>query len=230
MSDLMVRGPLWGGTGSPAPFTGGISGYQRTADAHGRYMDAALGGRLFSTGSAAAVAINNATFTLATTGVTATPIVGVWNPASNTVNLVILQAMLTVYMTSLTAMVGPGGFVWMGCVGNSVISTGLTPVNRRTLVATGSVAKGFAGTALTGMTGALATISASSLSGGSNMGVAFTETAVGARASNTGNSIENIDGAIIVPPGGVLALMAAVTPVVHSAVSGLLWEEVPIIP
>ncbi len=41
-------------------------------------------------------------------------------------------------------------------------------------------------------------------------------------------SLELFDGALIVPPGGVLALLCSLTPVGHSAASGLVWEEVPI--
>jgi hypothetical protein len=40
--------------------------------------------------------------------------------------------------------------------------------------------------------------------------------------------IDNIDGAIVVPPGGVLALLATGTPVAVSAASSLLWEELPV--
>lgn len=230
MSDLMKVGPDWGGTGTFKPFTSGISGGQRTHDAHGRFMDATLAGRVFSTGPAAAVSISNVTFTLATTGATATPIIGVWNPSTNLVNLVIWQAMLAVYMTSPTAMVGPGGFVWMVATGQVAnLTLAIPPYNRRTLVATGSNAKGLTGVALTGLTATLATMCASALNGGSNETAAFTETAVGARSSNM-TSVENIDGSIIVPPGCVLALMASVTPVVHTALSGLVWEEVPILP
>lgn len=229
MSDLQRVGPVWGGTGTFPPLTSGISGGQRVGDAHARFMDANLGGRVFSTGPAAAVAINNATFTLATTGATATPIIGVWNPATSLVNLVIWQAILSAYMTTLTAVVGPGGFVWMTAVGQSAnLTLAINPINRKTLVASGSYARGLTGVALTGLTATLATMCASTLNGGSGMTTAFTETAVGARAPNL-SSVENIDGAIIVPPGGVLALMAAVTPVGHSALSGLVWEEVPIL-
>lgn len=230
MSDLMKVGADWGGTGTFKPFTSGISGAQRVGDAHARFMDANLAGRVYATGPAAAVAINNATFTLATTGATATPIIGVWNPATSPVNLVIWQALLAVYMTTLTAVVGPGGFVWMAAVGQSAnLTLAINPINRKTLVASGSYAKGLTGVALTGLTATLATQCASTLNGGSGMATAFTETAVGARAPNL-SSVENIDGSIIVPPGGVLALMAAVTPVGHSALSGLVWEEVPILP
>jgi hypothetical protein len=38
--------------------------------------------------------------------------------------------------------------------------------------------------------------------------------------------VENFDGSLIVPPGGVLALMAVTTPVAQSAVAGIVWEEV----
>ena len=229
MSDLQRVGPIFGGSGTAAPFTSGLSGASRTTDAHGRFMDANLSGRVFATGTAAGLSISNATFTLATTGNTATPIIGVWNPSTSVVNLVIWQAMLAIYQTSLTAMVGPGGFVWMVATGQSAnLSTAVTPYNRKTLLALGSQAKGLNGGALTGFTPTLATMCASTLNGGSNMTTAFTETAVGARATNV-SSVENIDGSIIVPPGGVLALMASVTPVVHTALSGLVWEEVPIL-
>lgn len=229
MSDLMKVGADWGGTGTFKPFTSGLSGAQRTGDAHARFMDATLGGRVFSTGPAAAVSISNVTFTLATTGATATPIIGVWNPLTSPVNLVIWQAILAAYMTTLTGTVGPGGFVWMVATAQSAnLSLAITPINRRTLTAAGSFARGLTGVALTGLTATLATLCASTLNGGSGMTTAFTETAVGARAPNF-SAVENIDGSIIVPPGGVLALQASVTPVGHTALSGLVWEEVPIL-
>jgi len=63
------------------------------------------------------------------------------------------------------------------------------------------------------------------LGGGSNVQAAFLQTQAGAVTPQV-SSIEYIEGAIIVPPGGVLALLATTTPVAHSAASGLLWEEV----
>jgi hypothetical protein len=39
---------------------------------------------------------------------------------------------------------------------------------------------------------------------------------------------ELFDGSVIVPPGGVIALLATTTPAAHSAVSALVWEEVPV--
>lgn len=227
MSDLQKVGPDFGGTGTFKPFTATLSGAQRTADAHARFMAANLEGRMFSAGGAL-TSINAATFTTGTTGATATPIIGLWNPATSPVNLVVLQATLGVTMTSVTAT-GGGPYVWMVCTGNSVISTGVAPFSAKTLVATGAYAKVFsAAAALTGMTGTLAIIRASALCGGSAENVSFVATAVAMQTQQT-SSVENFDGSLIIPPGGVLALMATTTPVAHSAVAGMVWEEVPIL-
>lgn len=64
MSDLQVRGPIWGGTGSPVPFTATSSGAQRVSDAHAKYQDAMLQKNMFSGGNQAAQAVSVA---LATT-------------------------------------------------------------------------------------------------------------------------------------------------------------------
>jgi hypothetical protein len=176
---------------------------------------------------AALTAINNATFTSATTGVTATPIIGIWNPLNNPKYCIIEQAQLAVVMTALAAT-GPGGFVWMTSAGNALITTGLTPINSLSFLAGGSAVKGFAGAALTGMSGTLVVLRGSGLGGGSAENVSFTATAVGMQTQQI-TQVENIDGSIVVPPGGVLALMATTTPVAHSVVAGLVWEEVPLL-
>ena len=139
----------------------------------------------------------------------------------------ILQAVLSVSQTALQAT-GPGAFAWMTSVGNAGLTLGTTPLNRKTLVQAGSSAKGLSGIALTGLTTNLATRFASSLGGGSAIGVAFLATQAGAQTVQAPANVENFDGGLIVPPGGILALMASITPVGHSAASGILWEEVAI--
>lgn len=54
--------------------------------------------------------------------------------------------------------------------------------------------------------------------------------AQGATASPiiSGDGTEEFDGAIIIPPGGVLALLNTVSTTTVSVASMLLWEEVPI--
>lgn len=223
----MKIGSDWGGAGTFKPFTSGLSGAQRVTDAHARFMDAVLAGRAYM-GGMVGTSISNATFTTATVGATATPIIGVWNPSTSRVNLILWQAMLNIYMNALQAT-GIGGLAWMGSVGNAAISAGSTPIGCFSLVASGSQAKFFAGTALTGLTNNLAILRGSSLAGGSAVTAAFLATQAGAQTQLSSGSVENIDGSIVVPPGGVVGLFGAGTPVGHSATSGLVWEETPLL-
>lgn len=197
------------------------------SELHGRFYEQAIRGNLYS-GGMTLTSIANVTFTTGTVGATATPIVGVWNPMNSGYNLVILQAYLDIVVTNATNT-GPGGLVWSISTGNTltVIGTGAVPFNNKTLAATGSIAKNMAGAALTGLTTNLAVLRGSSLGGGSLANFSFVGTAVGQVTPHAG-AIENIDGSIIVPPGGILGLFGTTTPVAHSATSGLLWEEVPV--
>lgn len=222
----LVIGTQFGAEGTFQPPNASLSGSQRVNDAHGRFLDSALDERLFSGGSATLVAINNVTFTLATLGATAIPVIGVWNPLNSTKNLSILQASLSVVMTALQAT-GPGGFVWAVSNGNSALTLGLQPWSRRRLDQSGSVARFFSNVALTGLTNNLAVMTGSVLGGGSSVNTAFLATQVGLQTQQV-PAIEHIDGNIVVPPGGVLALLAGSTPVAHSVLANLLWEELPL--
>jgi hypothetical protein len=203
----------------------GTTGELAVSDTHGRFYEANVRGTLFS-GGMGMTSISNATYTSATLGNTVTAVAGVWNPSTSVVNLVILQAVLAVSQTALQAT-GPGGFVWASSVGNTAITAGNAPLSRRTLALSGSSAKDLTNVAPTGLTNNLVVRHASSLGGGSAIGVAFLATQAGAQTQQVALNVENVDGGIIVPPGGFLALLATVTPVGHSAASALLWEEVP---
>lgn len=200
----------------------GKTGEQGVGDVHARFYEAAVRGQLFSTGMTT-TSISNVTFTTGTTDATATPVVGVWNPLNSGKNLVILQARLQIVVTATTAT-GCGAFVWTVARSESAISTGLTPFNMLSLSQAGSVAKGFANTALTGKVNALAVMSGSALMGGQASNASQTPSLV----TFGGVTADNIDGGIIVPPGGVLALQCTTTPVAHSAASALIWEEVAV--
>lgn len=227
MSDLQKVGPSFGGAGTFSPFTAGLSGQQRVSDAHGRFMQAALEGRLFS-GGMGLTAISNVTFTTGTLGATGTPIAGVWNPLTSNKNLVILQAILGVTITAGTKT-GGGPFAWAMSTGNGVLTLGSAPLNRLTMAKSGSVAKDLAGIAMTGQTNALVVMMGSALFGGSSGAYSQVDGTIAAPSNFQISSVENLDGSIIVPPGGILALLATTTPVAHSAVSGLVWEELPIL-
>ena len=216
-------------TGQPAPNSpgttptarGGQLGDVIASELHGRFYEQAYRGNLFSTGaSTAALSANTITLVAATT-----PIVGVWNPSTSTVNLVILQAMLqsAIQAASSTAQ---GSWVWAVSSGNAAISTGLTPWNRKTLLQSGSQAKGFAnGTALTGLTNNLVIMEGADF----NAGLSITTASVPATAAvPVMAAVQNFDGSLIIPPGGVLALLNTVSTTNISVATRLLWEEVPI--
>lgn len=67
---------------------------------------------------------------------------------------------------------------------------------------------------------------AAGLQGGANSNLSTLQTAAGL-AMPAIASVDNIDGSIIVPQGGVLALLCTTTPVAVSAAVSLIWEEIP---
>lgn len=229
MSEVTIKGQVGPATlqdGAEHELRIGKTAEMVMQELHGRFYEQNYRSAIYSDGMAA-TSISAATFTAATTGATATPITGVWNPSTSPVNLVILQAVVSVSQTALQAT-GPGAFAWLTSVGNGALSLGSTPLNRKSLVQSGSYAKGLSGIALTGLTNALAVRFASSLGGGSAIGTAFLATQAGAQSVQAPGNVENFDGGLIVPPGGVVALMCSITPVGHSAASGIVWEEVPL--
>ena len=193
------------------------------SELHGRFYEANYRGNVYFGGHTALAALSANTITLTAT---TTPILGVWNPSNNTSNLVMLQATLNVVANNLTSGAGPGVFVWAISTSNGAISTGAAPYNAKTLLASGSNAKAFAGsTALTGLTNNLVVVGGSLLP--SPSGLTYTTLASTALLPSYAG-VENFDGSLIVPPGGVLALLNTTSSTVFSAAGRLQWEEVPV--
>lgn len=184
------------------------------SELHGRFYEQTFRGAVFSNGITATVLTANTITLTATT----TPILGVYNPATSLVNLSILQAQLQLSPPASAAAMGT--LVWATSIGNAAITTGSAPFNRKALSAAGSFAKGMAFVALTGLT--------------NNLVVQFTsllpsQTLAGAAtASAPYSGVENFDGSLIIPPGGVLALLNTVSNTTMLAGGNLLWEEVPL--
>jgi len=227
MTEVSIRGRVGPDTladGSEAKIRQGKSAEAIVQELHGRFYEQTKRGNVFSDG-VGLTAINNATYTVATLGATVTPIVGLYNPSNSGVDCVLIEASLAVVMTALAAT-GPGGFSWAASVGNAAVSTGNAPLNRALLTQGGSKARGLVNVAPTGLTNNLVVRFGSSLMGGSGENTTFTATAVAMQTQALGAK-ELFDGSVIVPPGGVIALLASTTPVAHSVVSALVWEEVP---
>lgn len=222
-----IVGPQVLSDGSPANARSLRSGELAVSQVHGPYFEQCNRGNLYRCGITA-TSISNATFTTATLDATSTPIIGLVNPLGSTVNLVVLQATLGVSQTALQAT-GPGAYIWAsGLTTVNITTAGTAPMNCKTLLAVGSQAKNLCCTALTGLTPSLVVRHASALGGGSAIGTAFLGTQIGAQTVQAAGSVEYFDGSLIIPPGGVLGLLATITPVAHSAVAGILWEEIPV--
>lgn len=157
----------------------------------------------------------------------AQPIVGVWNPPTSLVSLVILQASLKDLLNTLTTPASPGDFVWAASVGNTALSAGLSPFCRSTFQNKGSEASGFAlstASLLTGLTTGLTIIEPADFVSSNVVGGV---TIAGTASENAGTiGVQNFDGSLIVPPGGVLALLNTASTTAHSVAGRLMWEEI----
>ncbi len=208
----------------------GKAGESIVGNAHGSFYEATYRGNIFSIGcmpatTAAPTALSAATILLTAS---AQPIVGVWNPSTSPVNLNILQAALVDVINNVTS-VAPGSFVWAASLGNTAaLTAGLSPFNRKTLASGGSQAKGFAlstASLLTGLVNALVIFDAAEFNVASGL---LTTTVAAATPTPSVSGVQNFDGSLIVPPGGVLALLNTVSSVTHSVTARLMWEEVPV--
>lgn len=206
------------GTGVAANFRQGQLADVIVSELHGKFYESTYRGTTYSTGmTGTALSANTITLTATTT-----PIIGLWNPASSQVNLVLNKAKCIIVAAGANA-VAPGAFVWATSVGNGAITTGLNPLNRKTLVAAGSSAKGFnITTALTGLTNPLVIQMAASF------GTLIAAQGATATPMISGDAVEEFDGSFIVPPGGVLALLNTVSTTTVSVASMIMWEEVPL--
>jgi hypothetical protein len=192
------------------------------------YYEQCARGNVWYTGSVAECALSANTITLSAT---TTPIIGIWNPASSSINCVLLWGGLQVSLQAASST-RQGAWVWASSTGNAAISTGASCYNARTLSTTGpkgaSATKGFIGSvALTGLTNALVITRPAMF----NCGIAITSASVPATAVvPVATDDREFKGMWIVPPGGVLALLNTNSTTMLSTLGVLSWMEVPIIP
>lgn len=185
----------------------------------GKYYESNILGDMYTFGlSNTALVAENAIATGLTE--TAKPVIGIWNDTGTGVNLVVTKAYL-IQTTVANTAVSPGGFMWMYSRANADITTGSTPLNLSTYAASGSNAKAFAvSTALTGLTNNVAVLRAAPFT---PINAAGPSTAI---HQPQGVSVDFIDGGIIVPEGGVLALMNQLSTTTVSVSVGIDWIEV----
>jgi hypothetical protein len=194
---------------------------------HGRFYEQVSRGNIFSIGcNVTALSANTITLTA-----TSTPIMGIWNPPTSGVNVVMLQLALSLAANTLTAPIPPGPFVLASSLGNNAITLGSAPFNRKTLANTGSAAKAFpGGVALTGLTNNVVifeSLELPNLSGLTDAGTVGASTTT-SNATAGAFGLVNFDGGLFIPPGGVLSLLNVTSTTTYSVAGRLMWEEVPV--
>lgn len=212
-----------GAVGPILPQTSDLQAGTLVSELHGRFYQQVYQGKAFFVGTAGLVALSANTITLTATS---TPILGIYNPITSTVNAVLWQASLSTVINTVTTPVGSGAYAWAASTGNAAVSTGLAPWNAKTLQQTGSQVKGFAGaTALTGLTNNLTIMAAADFP--SVTGLTY-GTIANTNVIYSNGAVQNFDGSLFVPPGGVLSLVNTVSTTTMSVVARLWWEEVAV--
>jgi len=210
--------------GASQPARQGKSGELIIQQLHGRYYEQVMRGNVYSIGCVP-TALAAATIALTASG---QPIVGLWNPPASGINAVILQAMLVDFINNVTS-VALGGFVWASSLGNNAMTAGLAPFNRKTLANVGSQCKAFSlstASLLTGLTTTpVVVFEPAEFNTASGL---LTTTVAAATPTPSVSGVQNFDGSLIVPPGGVLGLFNTISVTTHTVSARLMWEEVAI--
>lgn len=207
---------------SSQPLTQGQFGEALVSELNARYGNLALTGSVFSISTAGAGQAQVAANLFSTAIATAQPIVGLYNPLTSNKNAVILKAYIgiTAYPSAATLI---GGFVYSVSAGQTITQAGTQGTNHLTFKQSGSTMVGLVNQALTGAVGSLIVLrpvpadNPPILQGtvaGDTPGFQIIE--------------EQIEGSIIVPPGGVLGMFTGLTGTTSTFAAGLTWAELPL--
>ena len=214
------------GPGNTPTIRSGQLGDVIVSELHGRFYETAYRGNMFFVGHGAPFAL---TANTATTNNTTTPILGIWNPPTSSVNAVILQMALQNGINTGTTPATPGIFTWAVATNQAALSAGILGYNAKTYQQQGTQVRAFNGNqALTGLSGSIAAVEAADIPvcipSGYSAGT-LTNTAV---LPTTVGGVQNFDGGLLVAPGNLLVLINTTGTTTVSVFGRLLWEEVPI--
>lgn len=215
MSDsLQLVGPSWGGLGTFKPFTSGPSGAQRTQDAHARYTQAVLEGRVFfmDSDSVTLAAANTTKGALGTVKL----INGFYNPAKSNKIAVINR------VVAATVSGTPAGPLLYGALayGGSITSAATGSIRNALTLATN-------GSAMTPQTGVvIAATPADTTTVLAQIGTMGGPAAIAAGAGIYSQTDE-VAGLIVVPPGCLFGIVATGAGTTHVVQTSIYWEEIP---
>jgi hypothetical protein len=166
-----------------------------------------------------------ATHLFSTAIATFTPLLALYNPLTSPVNLVLTRVWAGLSASVLATIAQTGAFLLVGNSGQSITNAqSATPVNAKTLKASGSQAIGITNAALAGAVGnplVLRPLAAD---------VALVTATANASGLIGPITPEEIAGSLIVPPGGYVGIANGIS----NAVAGMLvsagfeWDEIPV--
>jgi hypothetical protein len=210
------------------PFRQGRQGELVVQELHGRFYEQALRGNLYAAGGSSAFTITGNAAIAGTGAGTCTPLIAFCNPLASKVNGVMLQVSCSFGLGTNT-VTGPGQLFWCLSTGNT-ITNGTRAWSRNNFGQGGGQLTVVAGGGtFVGLTNLLTVAYPSQINAGLPTYSVGTSVGTGVLIVPpfAGQVTENIDGSIVIPPGGVLALMCAGTAVNVTASPSGVWEEVP---
>jgi hypothetical protein len=184
-----------------------------TVPCHATYAETNSRGAMFTIATAAAgttvVAANNAP--PAAAGAT---ILSLHNPIGSTVNAILCKTVIG----NVSGTPGAGAFTYCVAWGARVTAAQNAVPRCNLLSGRNPVCYGYTQTALT--TGTVHTVLRP-------IGIASFAGAIAATTTELA-VVENVDGEIVIPPGGILTIASAATGTTHIVYASMTWEEMPV--
>lgn len=190
-----------------------------------RYYENTYRGQKYTATTALGGVATAATQLFSTAIATFTPILAIYNPLTSAVNLVVDHVWCGLSAAPLATATQTGAYVLVCGAGQTITNAqSATPVNNKTLKASGSQAIGVTNVALAGAVGNATPLRP--LGGVLNLVTATANASAAVGAIN----VEDVGGSIIIPPGGYLGIAMGISNAVagHSTTAGITWDEVAI--
>jgi hypothetical protein len=218
--------------GATPPLRLGQLGDAVVSELHGRFYEQTYRGNFFRYGTTASTiclsthGTTTGTSTTLATAQSGTPMLGLWNPMTSSVNAVLTQATLAGFPSS-NAGQPLSSLVWCISLGNGTpLTNGAVPFNSKTLQQTGSQCRAWNGaTTAAGLTNYPVVFEAADFATGGYITYSSLS-AAGTMPSYV--ATQNFDGQLFIPPGGFLALYNTANSTTWYYSGRLLWEEVPL--
>jgi hypothetical protein len=165
-----------------------------------------------------------ATSLFSTAIATFTPILALYNPLTNAVNLVLTRIWCGLSAAPLATITQTGAFLLVGQSGQSLTNAQGAPINAKILKAVGSAAVVISNAVLAGAVGnplLLRPLSAD---------VELVTAAANVSGIQASIPYEETAGGIIIPPGGYVGIANGISNAVagHLVTAGFEWDELPV--